>query len=192
MLDEQNDDRDQSLLKAEMVTTIVSAYLSNNAVEPGAIGDLISQVSAGLDNMSHFGDMQPEAKSEPQEPAVSIKKSITPDYLISLETGRKLKSLKRYLRTSHNMTPEEYRAKWNLPKDYPMVAPNYAKARSDLAKAMGLGTGGPGKPPARKGTSAKATAKATAPKGRKGGKVTERALDKVGVRDNDEAKSADA
>jgi predicted transcriptional regulator len=77
-----------------------------------------------------------------KEPAVSLKKSITPDFLICLEDGRKFKSLKRHLRTKYNMSPEDYRAKWNLPKDYPMVAPNYARARSDLAKQMGLGQGG--------------------------------------------------
>ncbi len=82
------------------------------------------------------------AETAPKEPAVPIKRSITPDYLICLEDGRKFKSLKRHLRTKYNMSPEEYRAKWGLPKDYPMVAPNYAKARSDLAKQMGLGQGG--------------------------------------------------
>ena len=78
----------------------------------------------------------------PKEPAVPIRRSITPDFLICLEDGRKFKSLKRHLRTKYNMSPEEYRAKWGLAKDYPMVAPNYAKARSDLAKQMGLGQGG--------------------------------------------------
>ena len=77
-----------------------------------------------------------------KEPAVPVRRSITPDFLICLEDGRKFKSLKRHLRTKYNMSPEEYRAKWGLPKDYPMVAPNYAKARSDLAKQMGLGQGG--------------------------------------------------
>jgi predicted transcriptional regulator len=82
------------------------------------------------------------AEVAPKEPAVPLKRSITPDFLICLEDGRKFKSLKRHLRTKYNMSPEEYRAKWGLPKDYPMVAPNYAKARSDLAKQMGLGQGG--------------------------------------------------
>ena len=86
------------------------------------------------------GQEAPEAA--PKEPAVPVRRSITPDYLVCLEDGRKFKSLKRHLRTKYNMSPEEYRAKWNLPKDYPMVAPNYAKARSDLAKQMGLGQGG--------------------------------------------------
>jgi predicted transcriptional regulator len=84
---------------------------------------------------------------------VPIRRSITPDYLICLEDGRKFKSLKRHLRTKYNMSPEEYRSKWSLPKDYPMVAPNYAKARSDLAKQMGLGQGG--RKPARVATRAK-------------------------------------
>ena len=78
----------------------------------------------------------------PKEPAVPIKRSITPEFLVCLEDGRKFKSLKRHLRTKYNMSPEDYRAKWSLPKDYPMVAPNYAKARSELAKQMGLGQGG--------------------------------------------------
>jgi predicted transcriptional regulator len=82
------------------------------------------------------------AEAAPKEPAVPIRRSITPDYLVCLEDGRKFKSLKRHLRTKYNMSPEEYRAKWGLAKDYPMVAPNYAKARSDLAKQMGLGQGG--------------------------------------------------
>jgi predicted transcriptional regulator len=81
-------------------------------------------------------------EAAPKEPAVPVRRSITPDYLICLEDGRKFKSLKRHLRTKYNLSPEEYRAKWGLPKDYPMVAPNYAKARSDLAKQMGLGQGG--------------------------------------------------
>jgi len=81
-------------------------------------------------------------EAPPKEPAVSIKKSITPEFLICLEDGRKFKSLKRHLRSKYDMSPEDYRAKWGLPKDYPMVAPNYARARSDLAKRMGLGQGG--------------------------------------------------
>lgn len=80
-----------------------------------------------------------EPAPEPQEPAVPIKKSVTPDYIISLENGQKFKSLKRHLMNSYGMTPDEYRAKWGLPRDYPMVAPNYAKSRSELAKTMGLG-----------------------------------------------------
>ncbi|HEY4587068.1 MAG TPA: MucR family transcriptional regulator, partial [Brevundimonas sp.] len=85
---------------------------------------------------------QEPVEAAPKEPAVPIRRSITPDHLVCLEDGRKFKSLKRHLRTKYNMSPEEYRAKWGLPKDYPMVAPNYAKARSELAKQMGLGQGG--------------------------------------------------
>ncbi len=81
-------------------------------------------------------------EAAPKEPAVPVKRSVTPEFLICLEDGRKFKSLKRHLRTKYNMSPEDYRAKWGLPKDYPMVAPNYAKARSELAKQMGLGQGG--------------------------------------------------
>lgn len=168
MLEQTTDaDRDQSILKIEMVGTIVAAYVANNQVAADSIGALIATVAQGLDQMSEFGGTTVAAPAEPATPAVSIKKSITPDFLISLESGRKLKSLKRYLRTNYGMSPEDYRAKWGLAKDYPMVAPNYAKARSDLAKKMGLGTGGPGKPPARKGTDTKAAAKA-APAAKRG------------------------
>jgi predicted transcriptional regulator len=111
---------------------------------------LISNIHAALSTVS-TGAV--EAAPEPKEPAVPIRKSISPDYLICLEDGRKFKSLKRHLRTKYDMSPEEYRAKWGLPKDYPMVAPNYAKARSDLAKQMGLGQGG--RKPARAGRAKK-------------------------------------
>jgi len=129
----------------EMTTDIVSAYLGNNTVPPGELPGLIQSVHRALMTVSTGVDT---AQPAPKEPAVSIKKSITPDYLICLEDGRKFKSLKRHLRTKYNMSPEEYRSKWGLPKDYPMVAPNYAKARSDLAKQMGLGQGG--RKPARR------------------------------------------
>ncbi|MFC0634257.1 MucR family transcriptional regulator [Brevundimonas balnearis] len=123
----------------EMTADIVSAYVSNNAVEAAALPQLIQNIHSVLSQVSD-GPVEPEPT--PQEPAVSIRKSITPDYLICLEDGRKFKSLKRHLRTKYDMSPEEYRTKWGLPKDYPMVAPNYAKARSELAKQMGLGQGG--------------------------------------------------
>lgn len=123
----------------EMTADIVSAYVGNNTVSVEAIAPLIASVHATLVQVSTGGvDVAPE----PQEPAVSVRKSITPDYLICLEDGRKFKSLKRHLRTKYDLSPEEYRAKWGLPKDYPMVAPNYARARSELAKQMGLGQGG--------------------------------------------------
>ena len=88
------------------------------------------------------GSAEPEPEAEKQKPAVSVRRSVTPDYLICLEDGKKLKMLKRYLRTNFNMSPEEYRAKWNLPSDYPMVAPSYAEKRAEMAKAIGLGRGG--------------------------------------------------
>lgn len=123
----------------EMTADIVSAYVGNNNVQVTEVPGLISSIHAALSQISTgVVEVEPEVK----EPAVPIRKSITPDYLICLEDGRKFKSLKRHLRTKYNISPEEYRAKWNLAKDYPMVAPNYAKARSDLAKQMGLGQGG--------------------------------------------------
>ena len=123
----------------EMTADIVSAYVGNNTVAASELPGLIASIHAALSQVS--SDVV-EAPPEPKEPAVPVRKSITPDYLICLEDGRKFKSLKRHLRTRYDMSPEEYRAKWGLPKDYPMVAPNYAKARSDLAKQMGLGQGG--------------------------------------------------
>jgi len=130
----------------EMTTDIVSSYVSNNTVSPADLPGLIQNVHRALSTVSSGADA---AVPAPKDPAVPVKKSITPDFLICLEDGRKFKSLKRHLRTKYNMSPEEYRSKWGLPKDYPMVAPNYAKARSDLAKQMGLGQGG--RKPARKG-----------------------------------------
>ena len=120
----------------ELTADIVSAYVSNNTVSAGEIPNLINQVHTALVRVSAG---QSDAQPEPLKPAVSVKKSITPDYLVCLEDGKKFKSLKRHLRTQYNMTPETYREKWGLPPDYPMVAPNYAKARSALAKEMGLG-----------------------------------------------------
>jgi len=123
----------------EMTTDIVSAYVGNNSVAAADLPSLIQSVHKALSGVG--GGAEP-VEAAPKEPAVSVKKSITPDYLICLEDGRKFKSLKRHLRTKYNMSPEDYRAKWGLAKDYPMVAPNYARARSDLAKQMGLGQGG--------------------------------------------------
>ena len=127
---------DQSDL-IEMTAGIVSAYVGNNVVSTADLPALIKQVHAALANV---GSPAAEPAPTPKEPAVSVKKSITPDYLICLEDGRKFKSLKRHLRTKYDLTPEDYRAKWGLPKDYPMVAPNYAAQRSKLAKEIGLGT----------------------------------------------------
>ena len=120
----------------ELTAKIVSAYVSNNTVPAGEISGLINQVHAALARVSgKSGD----APAEPLKPAVSVKRSITPEHLVCLEDGKKFKSLKRHLRTQYNMTPEQYREKWGLSADYPMVAPNYAAARSQLAKQMGLG-----------------------------------------------------
>jgi predicted transcriptional regulator len=120
----------------ELTADIVSAYVSNNSVSASDIPGLINQVHAALMRVSSG---QSEAPAEPLKPAISVKKSITPEYIVCLEDGKKFKSLKRHLRTQYNMTPEQYRDKWGLPPDYPMVAPNYAAARSQLAKQMGLG-----------------------------------------------------
>jgi predicted transcriptional regulator len=120
----------------DLTANIVSAYLSNNPTQASEIPNLISQVYAALMRVSNG---RPEAPLEPAKPAVSVKKSMTPEYLVCLEDGKRFKSLKRHLRTQYNMTPEQYRDKWGLPPDYPMVAPNYAVARSQLAKKMGLG-----------------------------------------------------
>ncbi len=120
----------------ELTAGIVSAYVSNNPVAANDIAGLINQVHAALLRVSSG---QSDAQPEPLKPAVSVKKSITPDHIVCLEDGKKFKSLKRHLRTQYNLTPEQYRDKWGLPPDYPMVAPNYAAARSQLAKQMGLG-----------------------------------------------------
>jgi predicted transcriptional regulator len=120
----------------QLTADIVSAYVSNNKIGSAELGQLIEEVHAALVR-APTAAATPEP--EPREPAVPIRKSITPDYIVSLEDGRKFKSLKRHLKNTYGLTPEEYRAKWGLPRDYPMVAPNYAKARSELAKSMGLG-----------------------------------------------------
>jgi MucR family transcriptional regulator, transcriptional regulator of exopolysaccharide biosynthesis len=120
----------------ELTAEIVSAYVSNNTVPAGEISNLINQVHAALSRVS---GKPADGLSEPLKPAISVKKSITPEFIVCLEDGKKFKSLKRHLRTQYNMTPEQYREKWSLSSDYPMVAPNYAAARSQLAKQMGLG-----------------------------------------------------
>jgi predicted transcriptional regulator len=120
----------------ELAADIVSAFVSNNAVSAGDLPALISEVhSALLRTVTGVVEVPVEAP----KPAVPVKKSVTPDFIVCLEDGKKFKSLKRHLRTQYNMTPEQYREKWGLPADYPMVAPNYAEARSKLAKQMGLG-----------------------------------------------------
>jgi predicted transcriptional regulator len=121
-----------------MTTEIVAAYVGANNVQAHDLPRLIETVYGALQGIA--GKTEGVAV-ETMTPAVPVKKSITADFIICLEDGKKFKSLKRHLRTRYGMTPEEYRLRWNLPPDYPMVAPNYAKARSDLAKRMGLGLG---------------------------------------------------
>src|SRR5258708_7513792 len=119
----------------EQTVEIVTAYVANNTTDTAGLIDLIRTVHASLQRMGRIE----EAAIEKQQPAVSIKKSITPEYLVCLEDGKKLKMLKRHLQITYNLSPNDYRAKWRLPSDYPMVAPNYAARRSVLAKASGLG-----------------------------------------------------
>src|SRR5687767_14972083 len=132
----------------QLTADIVSAYVSNNNVGAGELGKLIEEVHSAL---LRAPVAQAEPEPQPKQPAVSIRRSVTPDYLISLEDGRKFKSLKRHLKNTYNMTPDEYRTKWGLPRDYPMVAPNYAKARSELARSMGLGRKAAAPEPKRRG-----------------------------------------
>ena len=120
----------------ELAAEIVSAYVSNNSVPAGELATLLNDVHAAILRVSGGA---PAAPVEALKPAVPPKKSITDEYIICLEDGRKFKSLKRHLRTQYNLSPEQYREKWGLAADYPMVAPAYAKARSNLAKQMGLG-----------------------------------------------------
>jgi predicted transcriptional regulator len=121
----------------ELTARIVSAYVSNNAIVASDLPHLISETHAAL---SRATGGAPPVEREEQKPKVPVKKSVMADHIVCLEDGKKFKSLKRHLRTHYNLSPEQYREKWGLPHDYPMVAPNYARARSDLAKKMGLGT----------------------------------------------------
>lgn len=120
----------------DLAADIVAAYVGNNAVPASDLPNLIKQVHDALASAVSGPSVAEVAKSAP---AVPIRKSITPDHIVCLEDGKKFKSLKRHLRTHYDLTPEQYREKWGLAADYPMVAPNYAKARSELAKQMGLG-----------------------------------------------------
>src|SRR5712671_4786331 len=119
-----------------MTADVVAAYVSNNTLATAQLADVIHAVYNSLRGLE--GQVA-EAPAEPLKPAVPVRKSITPEYLVCLEDGKKLKMLKRHLRSTYNMTPDEYRAKWGLPADYPMVAPNYAEQRSEFAKKIGLG-----------------------------------------------------
>jgi predicted transcriptional regulator len=118
-----------------LVTEVVAAQLSNNKTAPSEVGSLIRTVYQALDELRTKG-----TPTEKPEPAVPIKKSVTPDYIVCLEDGKKVKMLKRHLRTSYDMSPDQYRQRWALPADYPMVAPKYAEKRSKIAKSIGLGT----------------------------------------------------
>jgi predicted transcriptional regulator len=132
-----NDDGMGDYGHLELTADIVAAYVSNNTVAVGELAALISQVHAALAQVA--GHRSGPAGEAAKQPAVAVKKSITSDHLVCLEDGKKFKSLKRHLRSQYDMSPEQYREKWGLPADYPMVAPNYAQARSRLAKQMGLG-----------------------------------------------------
>ena len=121
----------------QLTADIVASHVSNNTVALGDMPLLIKQV---YDSLSGLGGEAPPASAERPQPAVPIRKSVAPDYIICLEDGKKLKMLKRHLKTAYDMTPGQYRERWGLPADYPMVAPNYAAQRRDLAKKIGLGT----------------------------------------------------
>jgi predicted transcriptional regulator len=131
------DNKANSLL--QMATTIVAAHVSKSSVSAGEISRLITDI---YQTLSGLAGGRVTAAAAKQEPAVPIKKSVMPDHIVCLEDGRKLKMLKRHLRTAYGLSPEQYREKWGLPAEYPMVAPNYAKKRSSLARQIGLGTGG--------------------------------------------------
>ena len=142
-------DRNETL---HLTSDLVAAFVSNNSVPATELQELLTNTFSTLSGLAGAG----EAEKTDQKPAVPVKKSITDDYIICLEDGKKLKMLKRYLRTQYDMSPEDYRRKWNLPADYPMVAPSYAKRRSEFAKQIGLGTQG-----GRKAGTKKATRKAS-------------------------------
>ncbi|MCW2239250.1 MucR family transcriptional regulator [Azospirillum canadense] len=134
-----------------LTAEIVASYVSANRVASTDIPLVVTEVFNALG-----GTGQPKVEAVKQEPAVPVKKSVTPDYIVCLEDGKKMKMLKRYLRTTYNMSPEEYRAKWSLPPDYPMTAPNYTAKRSEFAKQFGLGT-------KRRGTAVEAAPSEPAP-----------------------------
>ncbi len=144
-----SDQSTEALSSAEilrMTSDVVAAYVRNNPLQTAEINSVIQTIHGSLSALNGG-----EAKAEPQKPAVSIRRSVTPEFIVCLEDGKKLKMLKRHLRTTYNLTPEEYRTKWGLPPDYPMVAPNYAKRRSEFAKQIGLGQKARRKRGARRG-----------------------------------------
>ncbi len=130
------DEVDNSDMLMELTAEVVAAYVSKNSLPVADLPSLILDIHTAL---SQAGTAPPPPQVEKPKPAVSVKRSVTDDYIVCLEDGKKFKSLKRHLMTHYNMSPDEYREKWDLPADYPMVAPNYAAARSRLAKQMGLG-----------------------------------------------------
>ncbi len=135
-MDAPNGDQNRRSELLTMTAEVVSAYASNNLLAPTQLSEVINTVFTTFAGLERGGGGE---KAEPLKPAVPLRKSVTPDYIICLEDGKKLKMLKRHLRSTYNMTPDEYRAKWGLPPDYPMVAPNYAEQRSAFAKKIGLG-----------------------------------------------------
>lgn len=149
-MDNIQSDMNETLIT--LTSDIVAAHVSNNSVGVEDLPALITNVYGALAGLGG----SPVVEEEKPEPAVSVRASVKPDYIVCLEDGKKLKMLKRHLMTHYNMTPEEYRVRWNLPADYPMVAPNYAEKRRELAKKIGLGR----KPNARRGRKPKATAAA--------------------------------
>lgn len=132
---EENNEHTNTSEMMQMAVDIVSAYVGNNSISAAQVPEVINTVYASLQAIDDAGN----GPTEVLKPAVSIRKSITPDYLVCLEDGKKLKMLKRHIRAVYGLTPEEYRMKWGLPTDYPMVAPTYAKQRSNFAKQIGLG-----------------------------------------------------
>lgn len=159
MMSETSSQNIESTTLLDLTARIVSAYAGNATLSPTELTDLIGSVSRALTQLSTTS-VEPEVKE--LSPAVPIKKSVTADFIVCLEDGKKLKMLKRHLMSTYGMTPAEYRTKWNLPRDYPMVAPNYAATRSQLAKKIGLGkspakaAAAPAKAPARRGRPRKA------------------------------------
>lgn len=142
MAENNNDSRKPSESVLRMTADIVAAYAGKNALNPSQFPDIIRTVYQSLASVG--GASLGSSSVVGAKPAVTVKKSITPEYIVCLEDGKKLKMLKRHLRTVYGLSPEQYRAKWNLPADYPMVAPKYAEVRSAFAKKIGLGKGTPG------------------------------------------------